>query len=84
VLRDNIQDITKPAIRRLARRGGVNRISRLIYEETRGVLEEGDISTESGVQTEIALRRVRSLVGTPITGSNVVVNFHTLLRDGVF
>ncbi|XP_062892445.1 histone H4-like [Mobula hypostoma] len=38
MLRDNIQDITKPAIRRLARRGGVKRISGLIYEETRGVL----------------------------------------------
>ncbi|KAK7925276.1 hypothetical protein WMY93_007586 [Mugilogobius chulae] len=38
VLRDNIQGITKPAIRRLARRGGVKRISGLIYEETRGVL----------------------------------------------
>ena len=33
VLRDNIQGITKPAIRRLARRGGVKRISGLIYEE---------------------------------------------------
>lgn len=32
VLRDNIQGITKPAIRRLARRGGVKRISGLIYE----------------------------------------------------
>ena len=31
--------ITKPAIRRLARRGGVKRISGLIYEETRGVLK---------------------------------------------
>ena len=30
---------TKPAIRRLARRGGVKRISGLIYEETRGVLK---------------------------------------------
>ena len=39
VLRDNIQGITKPAIRRLARRGGVKRISSLIYEETRGVLK---------------------------------------------
>ncbi|KAJ3706856.1 hypothetical protein LUZ61_010561 [Rhynchospora tenuis] len=28
-----------PAIRRLARRGGVKRISGLIYEETRGVLK---------------------------------------------
>ncbi|XP_013102610.2 histone H4-like [Stomoxys calcitrans] len=34
VLRDNIQ-----GIRRLARRGGVKRISGLIYEETRGVLK---------------------------------------------
>merc|ERR1712182_167055 len=39
VLRDKIQGITKPAIRRLARRGGVKRISGLIYEETRGVLK---------------------------------------------
>jgi len=39
VLRDNIQGITKPAIRRLARRGGVKRISGMIYEETRGVLK---------------------------------------------
>jgi histone H4 len=37
--RDNIQGVTKPAIRRLARRGGVKRISGLIYEETRGVLK---------------------------------------------
>ena len=35
VLRDNIQGITKPAIRRLARRGGVKRISGLVYEEVR-------------------------------------------------
>ena len=39
VLRDNIQGITKPAIRRLARRGGVKRISGLMYEETRTVLK---------------------------------------------
>ena len=37
--RDNTHGITKPAIRRLARRGGVKRISGLIYEETRGVLK---------------------------------------------
>ena len=34
-----ILGITKPAIRRLARRGGVTRISNLIYEETRLVLK---------------------------------------------
>ena len=38
VLRDNIQGITKPAIRRLARRGGVKRISGLIRGD-RGVLK---------------------------------------------
>ncbi|EDR05352.1 uncharacterized protein LACBIDRAFT_303236 [Laccaria bicolor S238N-H82] len=35
----NIQGIMKPAIRRLTRRGGVKRISGLIYEETCGVLK---------------------------------------------
>ena len=39
VMKNNLQSITKPAIRRLARRGGVKRISGLIYEETRGVLK---------------------------------------------
>lgn len=39
VLRDNIQGITRPAIRRLARRGGVKRISFLVYEETRGLVK---------------------------------------------
>jgi len=33
-----ILGITKPAIRRLARRGGVKRISALIYDEARNVL----------------------------------------------
>ena len=39
VIRDNINGITKPAIRRLARRGGVKRISGMMYEETRGILK---------------------------------------------
>lgn len=39
VYRDTIQGITKPAIRRLARRGGVKRINGLIYEEIRGVIK---------------------------------------------
>ena len=39
VLRDNIQGITKPAIRRLPRHGGMKRVSGLIYEETRAVLK---------------------------------------------
>ena len=39
VLHDNIQGITNPAIRRLARRGGIKLISDLIYEETRDILK---------------------------------------------
>jgi histone H4 len=38
VLRENIKGITKPAIRRLCRRGGVKRIAGAVYEEIRGVL----------------------------------------------
>ena len=39
VLHDNIQVITNPAIRHLARRGGIKCISDLIYEETRDILK---------------------------------------------
>lgn len=38
-LKNNIMGITKPAIRRLARRGGVKRMSGLVYAETRSVLK---------------------------------------------
>ncbi|ORY65050.1 putative histone H4 [Pseudomassariella vexata] len=40
ILRDNILGITKPDIRRLARRGGVKRISGTIYEEVRSALRQ--------------------------------------------
>jgi histone H4 len=36
--RDIVEGITKPAIRRLARRGGVKRISGLVYGEMRSVM----------------------------------------------
>ena len=35
----SIEGITKPAIRRLARRGGVKRISSFVYDDTRQVLK---------------------------------------------
>ncbi len=38
-IRETILGVTKPAIRRLARRGGVKRISALIYDEARIVLK---------------------------------------------
>jgi histone H4 len=39
VLEKEVPNVTEPAIHCLARRGGVKRISVLIYEETRGVLK---------------------------------------------
>ncbi|KAK6992206.1 histone-fold-containing protein [Favolaschia claudopus] len=67
ILRDNIQGITKPAIRRLARRGGVKRISGLIYEETRGVLK-------------IFLENVRHL--SPLI-SSFLISLLQVIRDSV-
>ena len=37
---DKNHGLSKPAIRRLARRGGVKRISGLVYDETRNVLRK--------------------------------------------
>ena len=74
VLRDNIQGITKPAIRRLARRGGVKRISGLIYEETRGVLRVflENVLKDSVTYAEHARRKT-------VTALDVV---HSLKRQG--
>lgn len=56
---DHCPGITKPAIRRLARRGGVKRISGLIYEETRGVLKIflENVIRDSVTYTEHAKRK---------------------------
>nr|XP_034299742.1 uncharacterized protein LOC117681021 [Crassostrea gigas] len=75
VLRDNIQGITKPAIRRLARRGGVKRISGLIYEETRGVLKVflENVIRDAVTYTEHAKRKT-------VTAMDVV---YALKRQGL-
>ncbi len=39
IRRDAMLGISKPAIRRLARRGGVKRLSGLVYDETRSSLQ---------------------------------------------
>ena len=54
-----ILGITKPAIRRLARRGGVKRISSLIYDEARGVLRSflENVIRDSVTYTEHARRK---------------------------
>ncbi|KAG7240873.1 hypothetical protein INR49_023447, partial [Caranx melampygus] len=77
VLRDNIQGITKPAIRRLARRGGVKRISGLIYEETRGVLKVflENVIRDAVTYTEHAKRKTVTAmdVSAPKKGSKKAV-----------
>ena len=64
ILRDNINGITKPAIRRLARRGGVKRISGLIYEETRNILKSflKNVIKDAITYTEYAKRNTVTLV----------------------
>ena len=74
VVRDNIEGITKPAIRRLARRGGVKRINGIMYEKTRSVLKvfmEGVID-DAVKYTEHARRKT-------VTATDVV---HALKRHG--
>eukprot|EP00616_Rhizochromulina_sp_CCMP1243_P007226 CAMPEP_0118998426 /NCGR_PEP_ID=MMETSP1173-20130426/63069_1 /TAXON_ID=1034831 /ORGANISM="Rhizochromulina marina cf, Strain CCMP1243" /LENGTH=232 /DNA_ID=CAMNT_0006949919 /DNA_START=9 /DNA_END=709 /DNA_ORIENTATION=- len=74
VLRDNIQGITKPAIRRLARRGGVKRISGHIYDDTRTVLKVflENVIRDSVTYTEHARRKT-------VTAMDVV---YALKRQG--
>lgn len=70
----SIEGITKPAIRRLARRGGVKRISSFVYDDTRQVLKgflEG-IVRDAVTYTEHARRKT-------VTAMDVV---HSLKRQG--
>ena len=57
--KETIMGITKPAIRRLARRGGVKRIAGGIYNETRNVLScfLQNIVNDSIIYTECAKRK---------------------------
>ena len=57
--RASILGVTKPAIRRLARRGGVKRISCTIYDETRAVLKAflENVIRDSVTYTEHAKRK---------------------------
>ena len=73
-LRDNLRGITNPAIRRLARRGGVKRMSEHVYEETRGVLRVflENVLRDTIVYTSHAKRKT-------VTALDVV---HALKRQG--
>ena len=73
-LKETILGISKPAIRRLARRGGVKRISSLIYEETRNVLRcfLENVIQDSVTYTEYSKRKT-------VTAMDVV---YALKRQG--
>ena len=74
VIRESIQGITKPAIRRLARRGGVKRIAGEIYDETRFVLKTfiENVVRDAVTYTEHARRKT-------VTAMDVV---YALKRQG--
>ncbi|CAH3162111.1 unnamed protein product [Porites evermanni] len=82
ILRDNIQGITKPAIRRLARRGGVKRISGLIYEETRGVLKVflENVIRDAVTYTEHAKRKTVTAMDVVYALKRVSCWLHRLIR----
>jgi histone H4 len=72
--KSTIEGITKPAIRRLARRGGVKRISTFIYDDARSVLKHflESVVRDSVTYTEHAKRKT-------VTALDVV---HALKRQG--
>ncbi|EFQ30757.1 histone H4 [Colletotrichum graminicola] len=79
IVKDCIRGITKPAIRRLARRGGVKRISATIYDDARsaldawlrGVLRDCVVYTEHRHAKTVTIHDVLHALrrkGTPIYG----------------
>ncbi|KAI4745544.1 hypothetical protein E4T50_04106, partial [Aureobasidium sp. EXF-12298] len=72
--RDTIQGITDASVRRLARRGGVKRISATVYDETRGVVKTflESVIRDAVVYTEHAQRKT-------VTSLDIV---HALKRRG--
>ena len=72
--KSTIDGITKPAIRRLARRGGVKRISTFIYDDTRAVLRSflENVVRDAVTYTEHARRKT-------VTAMDVV---YALKRQG--
>jgi len=74
VLRDNIQGITKPALRRLARRAGIKRISNLMYDSSRDELKKflDDVLRDAVAYTEHSRRKT-------VTSGDVVL---ALKRNG--
>ncbi|CAF0743141.1 unnamed protein product [Adineta steineri] len=85
VLRDNIQGITKPAIRRLARRGGVKRISGLIYEEVRVLRDNIQGITKPAIRRLArrgGVKRISGLIYEEVRGV-LKIFLENVIRDAV-
>jgi hypothetical protein len=65
VLRGTSQGISKGSIRRLARRGGVKRMSSLMYDDVRGALKSFLGSINSLVKGSLALQSMSSVTRPP-------------------
>ncbi|KAH8681297.1 histone-fold-containing protein [Xylariales sp. PMI_506] len=74
ILRDNIRGVTKGSIRRLARRGGVKRISATIYDEVRNVLVKYLHEVLHDCVTYTDYRRAKTVTVTDV--------LHALKRQG--
>ncbi|CAG8549380.1 13500_t:CDS:2 [Acaulospora morrowiae] len=61
LLRENIKGITKPDIRRLARRGGVKRISAAIYDQARSALKDFLTDTLRDVVSYLEYERKKTI-----------------------
>ena len=70
--RNNLAGITKPAIRRLARRGGVKRISGLIYEDARILLKA---FLQTTVREATFVQLVTSITECPLSPINSAALF---------
>ena len=78
---DSIQGITKPAIRHLARRCGIKRISGLIYKETRGMLK---VFLENVIQDPVTYtEHTKRMIGTAMdVVYNLELHGRTLYGSG--
>ena len=66
MLHDNIDKITWPAIRRLARRGGVKRLQELMKNETRGILKVFLVETLRDAFTYVEHARRKTLTAQDV------------------
>ena len=87
VLRDNIQGVTSPAIKKLFQRAGAKRISRVNYEEARSIikLKLETLISRAVVLTEYARRRtvkpVDVFIAARLGGTPLIANAVTGVKS---